>query len=855
MMSRFRLLLALCAVLPLLAVPSAAETVGTAAAVNTAAHGLAPGGTIRALTLGSNIVENERITTDDAGLVQVLFADGTTLTVGPRSDLVIDRYIYDPNRNTAEMAATMTKGVLRFIGGIASKGENGVSITVPTGTIGIRGAIADISLGGGGSIPPHVDMLFGSEVTFSQGLDLLGRLYQSGYSLVLGANGGVSVVKTPPEWTSQIQQALAGGPGTNGGARQQPTNQTVASSGVPDSNSANGVEQNGGPPPIVPLTQQEIDQLLAAVQLYEELKEIIEETPQGTTLVGAGAGIVRIDNYDGAGVHTETRWPPAVTTGASFATANFAAITFDGNGNVLAGTLDVTTQGSSCTGCRLQVQLDATGAKVSAVDSSGNYVTVEATGAILDHSAVTLPAGVDYCECSFLEWGFWNVAARVNDNAGLPTDITVDKGTWVAGVPTSAADLETLGVQELAGTSATFRGHAIGTASTSAGPSYLAAGQVDMTWSFANRHGTLAITGFDGRDYSGLVESDGTQFFTASLAGTVPAYQLGVARGAFANNGTIPAAGVAGDFLLTDLDWSAAGIFVAERGPDTHETTSLAYGTGVLVATADSMPVAGMAFPAAIDIDGIPYPSTVTLDESGAPTAFTFYLNGGYCGASCLLTISGSAGTGIVTVFDVDGVPLAGVPVTASILGKQDVNLPPGTIDCTCAFANWGTWSAEASYQDPMGGPSYWLEVENAFWLAGDVTTPSQLASLASTSAQYQGTAIGGATTWSESGTTTEMVSGNLSVDWSFGSRSGTIGISDLAGRDFLGQIDGIDGTPYFAGSLHGTSEDQWGYASGNFFNGGGLADGVGGSFSVFESTSSDLWNASGIFMGDRVSP
>ena len=36
------------------------------------------------ITLGSSLVFNEEITTDAAGLVQILLLDGTTFTVGPR---------------------------------------------------------------------------------------------------------------------------------------------------------------------------------------------------------------------------------------------------------------------------------------------------------------------------------------------------------------------------------------------------------------------------------------------------------------------------------------------------------------------------------------------------------------------------------------------------------------------------------------------------------------------------------------------------------------------------------------------------------------------------------------------------
>lgn len=144
------------------------------------------------------MVFNQRIQTGGSGLVQVLLADGTTFMVGPNSDLVIDSFVYDPNAGTAQVTASFTKGVLRFIGGQTSKTEGGVTINTPVGTMGIRGAMVDIVLDPPDGTPPHVDMLFGNEVTLEQGEQLLGRLYASGYSLALGDGGVFDVLKTPP---------------------------------------------------------------------------------------------------------------------------------------------------------------------------------------------------------------------------------------------------------------------------------------------------------------------------------------------------------------------------------------------------------------------------------------------------------------------------------------------------------------------------------------------------------------------------------------------------------------------------------------------------------------------------------
>ena len=52
--------------------------------------------------IGKSVFYNERINTTGSGLVQVLLVDGSTFTVGPGSDLVIDKFVYDPRRARAD---------------------------------------------------------------------------------------------------------------------------------------------------------------------------------------------------------------------------------------------------------------------------------------------------------------------------------------------------------------------------------------------------------------------------------------------------------------------------------------------------------------------------------------------------------------------------------------------------------------------------------------------------------------------------------------------------------------------------------------------------------------------------------
>jgi hypothetical protein len=209
--------------------PALAQAVGVAAAVNPSALGAPPGSRVRTLSLGDKVIHNEKISTNASGLLQILLADGTSFTVGPSSSMVIDSFVYDPNANAAKVVATFGKGVFRFIGGRTSKTPDGAVLNTPVGTVGIRGGIGDFDFSGGHGTAAHIDMLFGDSITLTHGGQQLGRLYEPGYSIVIGGGGGVTVIPTPPAWASAFRLAFAGKGGRQrGGGPHVTSTQVVA---------------------------------------------------------------------------------------------------------------------------------------------------------------------------------------------------------------------------------------------------------------------------------------------------------------------------------------------------------------------------------------------------------------------------------------------------------------------------------------------------------------------------------------------------------------------------------------------------------------------------------------------------
>lgn len=126
-------------------VSAVAQSWGRVGAANIDATGTPPGGETKALTVGGNLIHKERIQTSAKGSTQVLFPDQSTLNVGGNSNIVIDEFVYNPNKGTGKMVASATKGVLRYIGGKISHTE-GVTINTPVASLGIRGGIATLML-------------------------------------------------------------------------------------------------------------------------------------------------------------------------------------------------------------------------------------------------------------------------------------------------------------------------------------------------------------------------------------------------------------------------------------------------------------------------------------------------------------------------------------------------------------------------------------------------------------------------------------------------------------------------------------------------------------------------------------
>jgi hypothetical protein len=177
-----------------------------------------------------------------------------------------------------------------------------------------------------------------------------------------------------------------------------------------------------------------------------------------------------------------------------------------------------------------------------------------------------LPAGVELCQCQYLQWGYWDSNFRWDDPNGpnMNRNESFHIGTWVAGDLTKVNE-----VQGLTGT-ATFNGHVVANVFDGSNQ-YLAAGAFQDLWNFSARNGTVSITNLDGHNYAsatGGITSSAAALnnFGGPIAATDNSGIQGKLNGSFFNAPNFPAAYQAGSlFAQGPANYRIVGTFASQR--------------------------------------------------------------------------------------------------------------------------------------------------------------------------------------------------------------------------------------------------------------------------------------------------
>ena len=92
------------------------------------------------LSTGSKIYFGDTIIVKAQSNAQILLLDETALTVGEKSEITIDEFIYDPQSKVGKIVSNIKIGTVKIITGeISKKDPDNLEVNVPTGSVGARG--------------------------------------------------------------------------------------------------------------------------------------------------------------------------------------------------------------------------------------------------------------------------------------------------------------------------------------------------------------------------------------------------------------------------------------------------------------------------------------------------------------------------------------------------------------------------------------------------------------------------------------------------------------------------------------------------------------------------------------------
>ena len=122
-------------------VSNAEPRIGTAASTRPNAEAVA-GGNTQTLSAGSEVFANQTVRTGNRGMADLVFLDKTNLSVGPTSEVRLDKFVYDPRGSAGSVVVQMTRGSFRWVTG--SQGKDAYQIGTPHGTLGVRGTTVEL---------------------------------------------------------------------------------------------------------------------------------------------------------------------------------------------------------------------------------------------------------------------------------------------------------------------------------------------------------------------------------------------------------------------------------------------------------------------------------------------------------------------------------------------------------------------------------------------------------------------------------------------------------------------------------------------------------------------------------------
>lgn len=803
------------------AAPGHAETsvAGVTAAVNPTASALEPSGKRKLISLGDPVVRDQRIETGPEGLVQILLADGTSFTVGPNSSIVIDSFVYDPEKQTASLAATMTKGALRFIGGKASKAGGDVKIDTPIGTAGIRGAVVDINLDGktadGQVIPPHVSLVFGKQVELnSRGASQ--RVFRPGYSIVAGS-GGNAVQRTPPVWVSSLQQYLAGRPGLTGGAQTVPTDNSVRNSQVATNNSQQPPAKNNIPiPQPKPLPVKSPEQI-AAEATRDTTRPETQEDSVAVLEPGNSGGVGSSDKLTSSNGTIKTNADGTIT--GSYGSRSFILPSLSSTSSLVSHAVTGTANGASVSGTAYTgsngfvayMLTDGSGDPFYVIGGTpANATSTLASGQILHYvmEPDALFPGMVNADGSTVPFTSGFAAAGAVSSDLLVGGVTTSDGVIGRAMQASllidgTGTSQTSAINVTAGSIGLLEGGGYGlTGSTAGSQRNNANGQA------SNGQGvTTTIGSTAGKDQ--FYGSNGEYLVIGT--GSLPTVDFGDPDGEFEGY----------DYVhVASRDDTASSAAIRTFGGQTRT----GFSSWVLTQYGSSSIRVGRAEATFNSTAGT---FTGGISSMGGTYYADFYDEDDrtYLSDQLIAATSSKDGTYMVS--------------SAAVPAKIFNNNTSAAICNSCEFMTWGWWG-----RNSYGEVGYTVHLGN--WIIGQ--QPANTAVPTTGSATYNGNAVGTVI----NGSSQYIATGTMTSTMNFGARQGTVEINDFDSKDFTTVVSfDNSGAPKSSFTGSSTAGSMTSSVTGAFASDGsgttlGNVKGIMGNFTAVDGS----WSSTGIFAG-----
>jgi hypothetical protein len=90
--------------------------------------------------VGAQVFETDALVTGADGRLGVTLRDDTRISLGPRSEVQVDRFLYEPAAGQLAFALKIIRGIATYVSGrIAKLSPDAVRLETPSAIVGVRG--------------------------------------------------------------------------------------------------------------------------------------------------------------------------------------------------------------------------------------------------------------------------------------------------------------------------------------------------------------------------------------------------------------------------------------------------------------------------------------------------------------------------------------------------------------------------------------------------------------------------------------------------------------------------------------------------------------------------------------------